>query len=226
VLGVLELLGSNPEPMALHEIASALELPRSSAHGLIGTLLDTGYVIQHRDKRYALSMKWLALMSSTLASAVRINATNLKEMASPVILRLGATLNMTCNLAVLRGREVLYIEKVDSGLSGLQIGTHVGAILPAHATALGKSLVAQFSDDRREPWLDGEFAALTPKTLVSSDDLRESLIETRERGYAIDDEESHVGVICFVRERPGRPALRSWLRTVSAHLRLPTRSTC
>jgi DNA-binding IclR family transcriptional regulator len=88
VLGVLELLGSNPEPMALHEIASALELPRSSAHGLIGTLLDTGYVIQHRDKRYGLSMKWLALMSSTLASAVRINATNLREMASPVILRL------------------------------------------------------------------------------------------------------------------------------------------
>jgi DNA-binding IclR family transcriptional regulator len=42
VLGVLELLGSNPEPMALHEIASALELPRSSARSLMGTLLDSG----------------------------------------------------------------------------------------------------------------------------------------------------------------------------------------
>jgi IclR family acetate operon transcriptional repressor len=197
VLGVLEFLSSNVEPMALHEIAGALELPRSSAHGLMGTLLDTGFVVQHRDKRYGLSMKWLALMSSTLASAVRINTTNLKEMASPVMVRLATTLSMTCNLAVLRGRDVIYIEKVDGGLSGLQIGTYVGAILPAHATALGKSLIAEFPDAQRDAWLDGEFRALTPKTLVSSDDLRGDLVTTRGRGYAIDDEESHLGIICL-----------------------------
>jgi IclR family acetate operon transcriptional repressor len=197
VLGVLELLSSRSEPMALHEIAGALQLPRSSAHGLMGTLVDTGFVSQHRDKRYGLSMKWLSLMSRTLASAERLNSTNLKEMASPVMLRLSATLKMTCNLAVLRGRDVLYIEKVDSGLSGLQIGTHVGAILPAYATALGKSLLAQFTTDRRDAWLEGDYVAITPKTKVTAADLREDLIETRTRGYAIDDEESHLGVVCI-----------------------------
>lgn len=197
VLGVLEFLSSNPEPKALHEIAGALEIPRSSAHGLMGTLLDTGFVSQHRDKRYGLSMKWLALMSSTLASAGRLHSTNLKEMASPVMLRLSVTLKMTCNLAVLHGRDVIYVEKVDSGLSGLQLGTHVGAMLPAYATALGKSMLAQFSEARREAWLDGEYVSLTPKTKVVPAALRADLLETRRRGYAIDDEESHLGVVCI-----------------------------
>jgi DNA-binding IclR family transcriptional regulator len=196
VLEVLELLTSRPQSVALHEIAAAVGMPQSSAHRLMSTLVEAGFV-QQKDKRYELSMKWFDLMTAMLASAGRLNSSNLRQTAYPVMLQLSADLEMTCNLAVLHGRNVVYIEKVDGGRFG-QIGTHVGAMLPAHATALGKSLLAGLSPERREGWLDvGPYSALTSNTLTAVGDLRAELEKTRQRGYAIDDEEFHLGIVCL-----------------------------
>jgi DNA-binding IclR family transcriptional regulator len=195
VLDVLELLASKPRSMALHEIAAAVGMPQSSAHRLMSTLLDAGFVHQ-KDKRYELSTKWFGLMSATLASAGSLGSGNLRQVAYPVMLELATDLKVTCNLAVLHGRDVVYIEKVDGGPFG--IGTHVGGVLPAHATALGKSLIAGLNPERREAWLEvGHFPALTPNTLTVVDDLRNELEQTRQRGYAIDDEEWHLGIACL-----------------------------
>ena len=202
VLDVLELLASEPRAMALHEISAAVGMPPSSAHRLMSTLVDAGFVDQN-DKRYELSMKWFALMSATLASAGTSGSSNLRQVAYPVMLELAADFKVTCNLAVLQGRDVVYIEKVDGGPFG--IGTHIGGVLPAHATALGKSLIAGMSEERREEWLGvGNYRALTPNTMTSVDGLRRELEEIRQLGYAVDDEEWHLGIACMASAIPGR----------------------
>src|SRR5689334_10833283 len=104
VLDVLEPLASEPRPMALHEISAVVAMPASSAHRIMSTLVDAGFVDQN-DKRYTLSMKWFALMSAALASVGSWGSGNLRQVAYPVMLQLAAEFKVTANLAVLQGRS-------------------------------------------------------------------------------------------------------------------------
>ncbi|MCF8610429.1 IclR family transcriptional regulator [Gordonia sp. HY285] len=99
------------------------------------------------------------------------------------------------HMAYLDGADCVYWEKLGSGRFQWEVPTRIGAHLPAHTTAVGKSLLAVQSDDYLhsiEP-----YAELTPNTVTSTTALRQEIDEIRKRDYAVDRGESIPNVGCF-----------------------------
>jgi hypothetical protein len=104
--------------------------------------------------------------------------------------------NETVNLGVLDGREIVYLDMVESRRS-LRMQAQLGGRDPVYSTALGKAMVAFLPEDR---WGEHLPARLTPRTEASHSSivaLRDDLRRTRERGYGLDDGENEEGVRCL-----------------------------
>jgi DNA-binding IclR family transcriptional regulator len=80
----------------------------------------------------------------------------------------------------------------------------VGRTLPAHATALGKALLAELTHDEIDELMSHELRALTPNTVTTLEGLHAECAATRERGYAAEIEESSLGVRCVATVIPYR----------------------
>jgi DNA-binding IclR family transcriptional regulator len=173
------------------EVANALSLPKSSMTNLLDTLTDTGLIC--RDERgYSLGVKLIEL---GFAAADRLD---IRQIARPVMEELCRVGVGTCNLAILKGHEVLYIEKISDPGHLIQLMTRVGGLLPAHATALGKVLVANLPPAEQRTWLrDHDFVRLQQNTITSVTRFKQDLKTYEQHGYAVDDEESHLNVMCL-----------------------------
>jgi DNA-binding IclR family transcriptional regulator len=191
VVAVLDVLRQSPRPLRHAEVASALSLPKSSASNLLDTLTDTG-LISRDDRGYSLGVKLIEL---GFAAADRLDVRAVARPVMEELCRLGVG---TCNLAILRGHEVLYIEKISDPGHLIQLVTRVGGLLPAHATALGKVLVANLPAAEQKVWMrDHDFVRLQHNTATSAAQFRQDLKTYEQHGYAVDDEESHLNVMCL-----------------------------
>jgi DNA-binding IclR family transcriptional regulator len=191
VVAVLDILRQSSRPLRHSEVAAILSLPKSSVSNLLDTLTDTGLIT--RDERgYSLGVKLIEL---GYAAAERLD---IRAVARPVmeeLCRLGVG---TCNLAILRGHDVLYIEKISDPSHLIQLVTSVGGLLPAHATALGKVLVANLPPAVKRDWLrDHEYVRFQRNTAASASRFKQDLKAYEQHGYAVDDEESHLNVMCL-----------------------------
>ncbi len=203
-LEILDLLGHvAPQPLQLQDIAARLDLPESTVHRLLASLTDKHYVRQRESRgRYALGWKVVLL-----GRALETESYLIQELR-PLLEDLSRVVKQTVNLAVLNGGKVLYLEcLVPNDVVGLY--TPPGSVFPAHATALGKALLAFLPAEERETELSRlQLHQLTPQTITSLPELRAGLQMVRERGYAIDREELKSGVTCLAapvldsRERP------------------------
>jgi DNA-binding IclR family transcriptional regulator len=192
VADILELLAVGGEDYSVTEISKRLGIPKSSSHGLLNTLQEKGIISRDARGCYSLSLGFLAMAGQAF------NVFDIRKSARPALERLSRQFNATANLAVLDGRNVVYIEKVqDSSQRTIQLVTYVGGSLPAHATALGKALVAELPDHLRDQWLsEHEYLRVTPSTVTTREAMEAELDRTRACGYAVDDEESHPSVLC------------------------------
>lgn len=200
VAALLDALRDSAVPLRHGEVARALGLPKSSATNLLDTLADSGLVT--RDSRgYSLGVKLIQLGA---AAAERLD---IRDVALPIMSELCESGVGTANLAVLRGHDVLYLEKLNNPKHVIQIATRVGGVAPAHATALGKVLVAALPEPERERWLgEHRFAPLTEHTIISAEAFRQALEFADVHGYALDDEEQSLRIVCVaapVRDHSG-----------------------
>lgn len=192
VADVINLLGSVPGDYSVTRIAKTLQIPKSSAHGLLETLRQKGLVTRDANGNFSLSIRLLAMATSDF------DVQDLRDKARPIMQELSNRFEATTNLAALDGDSVIYIEKVQSSAQTVQIVTYVGGTLPAHATALGKTLVGHLAPDEREEWLAAhDYIALTKHTLTSRAAMEKELEFFQAHGYAVDDEEFHEGVLCI-----------------------------
>jgi DNA-binding IclR family transcriptional regulator/ABC-type sugar transport system substrate-binding protein len=172
-LALLELLAGRPEGVSFAEIARTLALPRSSAHGLLQTLLGRGYVEpiapvaapagaagaaggaagggRERERHFRLGLKLAELGAASLRGRGR----ELLERARAAVGELAARSGAAARLAVLDGVEALYLHAEEgtspsgghpAGAHGVRLVSPVGQRLPAHATAEGKALLAGLPD--------------------------------------------------------------------------------
>lgn len=115
---------------------------------------------------------------------------------APYLQALSHELNETVDLAVLDGRDVLFIDQ-HAPRRRLPIVSEIGARFPVHCTANGKALLAELSDDEVVRMLPKQLEALAPNSITDRDRLLQELATVRAHGYAIDDEEHRLG-ICAV----------------------------
>jgi DNA-binding IclR family transcriptional regulator len=198
---VLELRRGSAKPLRHVDVAKAIELPKSSTSNLLDTLVDVGLVHQD-DRGYSLGVKLIELGA---AAAERLD---IRNIARPVLHELSELGIGTSNLAILQDHEVLYIDKLNNPNHVIQIATRVGGTAPAHATALGKVLVAALSPEDRVRWSrEHEFVAVTEHTITSAAEFERAVEFTAGHGYALDDEEQNLRTVCVaapVRDHTGQ----------------------
>jgi DNA-binding IclR family transcriptional regulator len=200
VAAVLDLLRRSPQPLRHIDVATAIDLPKSSTTNLLDTLVDVG-LVRLEDRGYSLGVRLIELGA---AAAERLD---IHGIARPVLRQLSELGIGTSNLAILQGHDVLYIDKVNNPDHVIQIATRVGGTVPAHTTALGKVLVAALPADDQERWLrDHSFVPVTEHTITSPTDFQRALEFAASNGYALDDEEQNLRIVCVaapVRDHTG-----------------------
>lgn len=185
-LAVIELFGSRDPEWTLSQISRQLKLTPGSTRRILRTLEVLGYAVSN-DGRFRLTARVLNLGFSYLASQP------FAETARPLLREVATKLGMTCSIVVLDEREVVYLARA-THRQFEPYYVHVGARMPAFATAPGKVLLASLPDAELERRLDGwTLESFTPNTVATIDDLRQQVKTAKERGWATNDQEIFIG---------------------------------
>lgn len=184
-LKILDLLASAEDSVGITEIADYLGMDKSSISRVMQTLASYGYAEQDAStRRYRLGPQ-VVVLGQTL-----LNRMPLRDQARPFLQQLVDRTGECAHLGVLAQNQVLYLDQVESPAT-LRVNTRIGTLAPLHCTALGKSLL---SFGRMET--PDALPAFTSRTIINPDALRLHLEQTRQQGYAIDDEEYNYDVRC------------------------------
>lgn len=192
-LRLLEVFHDTTE-LGVSDLARRLELHKNNVFRLLATLELNGYIEQSDEtERYRLGPRCLELGRSFAAGS------RLLDRARPVLEHLCAEFGESSHLGVLHDLEVVHLDG-DVPPQLVFASLRLGKRLPAHATALGKVLLAFSSDSRKAEFiahLEGASAnARTPATIVDADKFVEHLRAVRAQGFALDQEECEAGLSC------------------------------
>ncbi len=204
-LRILTHLARHAGPLPAGRIATDLGLPRSTTYHLLAVLADAGFVVHlPEERRYGLGVTAFEVGSAYTHQDA------LARLARPLLARLVDTIGQSAHLAVLHGREVLYV--VEERAKGRPpLVTDVGVRLPAHLAASGRAMLAALpSAQVRALFPDRSAFVLRHEAGPTSlSALRQLLGEVRARGYATEDGEVTPGfasVATAVLDHAGHPA--------------------
>lgn len=192
VLDILSLVAGSNRPMTTAEIAQELELPKSTAHHLVNVMHGRGFLDYLGGWRL-----WTIGLSAHSVGAAYTNDGSLHQDVEPYMTELTDKLAITSHLAVLKGTDVVYLNKREPGVAGVRLVTEVGTRLPAHLTAVGRAQLAQLelnalqSMYSRYDWPGRTGAG--PTSLAS---LRTHLVEVQEKGWAVERGNTSSGIAC------------------------------
>lgn len=199
-LAVLECFDAAHPEMTLSEIARRVGLSPAAARRSLITLGALGYVGQV-GKRFHLKPKVMGLGSAFYFSA------RIDEVLQPELRHLVETFGDASSVATLDGHDVIYIAHYSTQRARRATAV-VGARYPAHATSLGRVLLAGLDDGA----LDAYFAtveptALTARTVTNPEELRRIVYKTRELGYSTSVDQLDYGITALavpIRAQDGR----------------------
>ena len=204
-LRILSFLARQRGPVAAGTISAALSIPRSSLYHLLTTLTDHGFVVHLPAER-----RWgLGTAAFELAGGYA-RQQPLARLGRPLVAALADFAGESAHLAVMTGRDVLYIVEERAPRRPALV-TDVGVRLPAHLTATGRAMLAALPLEQvRALYPDaGAFADRTGRGPGRPRDLREVLREVRARGHASEDGEVTLGfrsIGAVVRDHADWPA--------------------
>jgi IclR family transcriptional regulator, acetate operon repressor len=180
-------------PKTLTDLAQRAGMPESSALRYLATLSQLGLVERAGaglQGRYQLGIGLFRLAEHAVGKP------DIRVIALPFLRRLLDRYRETVNLAVFRQHRLVILDALE-GLSTIRHAARVGDGDRLRSTALGKAVLATFPDEEAIEFLREEnLPACTPNTIMSDGDMRAEFKLIRKRGYAIDDEESEIGLRC------------------------------
>ncbi len=204
VLAVLHVLARQGGPVPAAALARDLGLPRSTAYHLLAELTRAGFVVHlPEERRYGLGLAAFEIGTAYTRQEP------LARLSRPVLARLVDDIGQSAHLAVLHGREVLYI--VEERAAGRpHLVTDVGVRLPAHLTATGRAVLAglpaaQLRALFPDPGAFVDRHGTGPRSLSA---LRRLLVDVRRAGYASEEGDVTPGlssVAAAVYDHTGRP---------------------
>lgn len=185
IFSILEACAGAGRPLTLPELAAATGLPKSSLHRTCAALADLG-ALEAADGGYLIGTRLFAL------GALNPRLRRLRLVSMPYLHELVASSGWVANLAVLSGQSALLVDEVFDVRPRLP--KQVGALLPLHATAIGKALLAGQPPARREELLASlPLRPFTRNTVVRREALREQAAAIAAEGVAVSREEWRLG---------------------------------
>lgn len=193
VATAIELLKAFSEDefeIGISALAKRLGVAKSTAHRLATTLMSEGLLEQDR----ASGKYRLGIALFRLGTLVR-RRMNVSEVARPFLFSLRERTNETVHLAILDGRDIMYVYFLES-TQAVRMRSDLGLRKPAYCTAEGQAILAFSPPEAIEGIIGEGLQPRTPRTITAPDELLKSLDAVRQRGCAIEDEESEIGVRC------------------------------
>lgn len=190
-LAVLEAVVRAARPVTLTELMQATGLPKPSLHRTLALFEDAGYVQREPAGRaYAIGPR----LSSLALDILRNDA--VASLRRAILRQLVEDVGETCNLAVLRRAEVVYLDRVEADWP-LRLHLPAGGTVPPHCSASGKLLLASLPAAERDALVaELPLTRFTAQTITDRGLLAKELDRIAAAGYAVDDEEYVVGVAC------------------------------
>ena len=188
-LDILESFTKTDKELGVTELSKRLGLHKNNVFRLLATLEHRGYIEQNKEtENYRLGPKTLQIGS------IFIEQRECRRQARPILEGLMAATNETAVVAVLRANKVIYMDSVEAERTVRAI-SRIGAMLPAHCTAVGKAQLSLLAAEEIEKlYQDTVLEQMTQRSLKTRDALVADLARTRERGYAVENEECDADV--------------------------------
>jgi len=191
-LDLLEQFHDDIDELGVTELSKRLKLHKNNVFRLLATLESRGYIEQNKaTENYRLGLKALELGQTF------IKQMGLLRQAKPILDQMVEACNETSYVAIYKENHIVYLDVVETNLT-VRVVSRVGSRLPAYCTASGKVHMAFMTEEELEELLsEMKFIQHTPTTITNQKDLKAALVEVREQGYALDDEELDLGVRCI-----------------------------
>lgn len=187
---LLKAFSEKDVEIGISALSKRLDVSKSTVHRLATTLVSEGLLEQNPEtERYRLGLALFAL------GALVRRRMDISTEAKPLLLELRRLTNENVHLAILDAAQVMYINELESG-QAIRLRPHLGLSKPAFCTAEGMAILAFCSPERVEAALSGDLRARTPRTVTDRLEIRYRLQRVAARGYAIEDEESEIGMRC------------------------------
>jgi IclR family transcriptional regulator, KDG regulon repressor len=185
-----EVVGQR-DGIGLAQLSKAVGLHSSTAFHLVKTLVSLGYVRQDEaTKAYRVG----PLVFELAASA--FDETEMASVSAPYLHELAMRTGETSHLAIRTGTDIIVVAKSD-GTGAFRIAERTGVTRPAHATALGKILLAAMKPANLDLFLAQiRLQPLTPRTITDVDRLKLEIESVRRTGIAYDEGEFHPEIRC------------------------------
>ncbi|MCE4225269.1 IclR family transcriptional regulator [Methylobacterium sp. C25] len=188
---ILDFVGAAETEPSSADLARAVGIPKSTAHGLLAAMVDLGLLTRSNEGSFRLGphpMRWANgfLARQDIVSEFQRHFMESMDLAEH-----------TVTLTVLDGREVVYLACRNSD-KPLGFTFRIGMRLPAEFTATGKAQLEGLSNLELERLLEKGWPKPMTRTSISGlAQLQTELIEIRERGYSIDNGQIREGMICL-----------------------------
>jgi IclR family acetate operon transcriptional repressor len=188
---VLELIAGAETPPTLGELTRASDLPKPTVFRILGLLARGGFVQREGpEKRYAIGYRM-----STLSFQARVNSPH-RAQRHAALVRLVDEIGETCNLTMLDGNEVAYIDRVETN-ANVRLHMYAGSRVPLHCTASGKLFLASMPLDEVSRLIGpGPYHRYTERTITSPAALERKLMKIRSTGIGTDVGEYLEGSVC------------------------------
>ena len=192
IFQVVEFLADSDDWVSLRTMSRELHINATATFRILNALKELGYVRQDsQDSKYQLTLKIAGISAQVLEKV------QLRQIAHPFLQQLTSTSNETTHLAILDGKDFVYIDKVDN-TQAMRMRSRVGQHGLLHCTAMGKALLAHYPPADLSKILEGlDFQPRTNQTITDPAKFLEQLEQIRQQGFAVDDEENETGIRCI-----------------------------
>lgn len=176
--------------VGLAELASVARVTKPTAHRILQSLVSLGYAESMGDGKYRLTRKLRQL-------SLGLDERSLVTIVEPSLQALREATGETVNLGVLRANRILYLAVLESSHALRRVG-QVNADDPVFTTALGRAIASHLPPEAMERLLRSALPERrTAKTVTSADQIRQFLVEAKKLGYAVERDQTEIGVTCL-----------------------------
>jgi DNA-binding IclR family transcriptional regulator len=202
-MSVLQIVGDAPGSYGMAELCKVAKLPRATVYRIVDALRAEGLVTDAAPGgKFVLGPRLINLASRSWATF------DLRTIAHPFIEKLRDETGETVHLAVRSGREMVYIDKLESPQT-VRMTSRIGTRITLYSSSVGKAFLAALPADEQKEILGRiKFKRYTPHTIMQRKALEAELKETRKRGYSFDREETELEIRCIgaaIVNATGRP---------------------